>query len=113
MSSVCRFLDVPFHEAVLQPYDGSRARMSGGLGDPNILQHNRIESGLGEAWRKIKWPRRLDVATQQLAARLGYELPENRLPNTAEERVLANLDQLSAEQVREMLQDLLADEEGN
>jgi len=111
MRDVCRFLNVPFHAGVLQPYDGSRTRMLGGLGDPNILQHNRIESRLGETWKTIKWPRRLDDSTRHLATRLGYTLKESGPPSMVKADAPADLDQLSAEQVREMLQKMLAEEE--
>ena len=50
MTRVCEFLEIPFDERVLQPYDGKKERMMGGLGDPNILQHKGIEKGLGESW---------------------------------------------------------------
>jgi phthiocerol/phenolphthiocerol synthesis type-I polyketide synthase E len=121
MEGVCRFLGIPFHESVLNPYDGRRERMMGGLGDPNILQHSGIEAELGKAWKNIHWPRRLDASTQQLAARLGYDLPEIETAQIGpgafhagdEERLLANLDQLSDEQVSAMLQNLWAQEEGN
>lgn len=113
MRELCRFLDVPFHEGVLRPYDGRRERMIGGLGDPNILQHTGIDAQLSEAWKKINWPRLLDASTQQLVARLGYELPKGGSPVGATAELLANLGNLSDEEVREMLQQLRAEEEGN
>jgi hypothetical protein len=117
MSAVCAFLGIPFDERVLAPYDGKRERMMGGLGDPNLLQHNRIESDLGEAWRRIKWPRALDPSTRELVARLGYEVPEVAPPSRREvapapadaakaEALLANLDQLSDEQVAALLAEM-------
>jgi acyl transferase domain-containing protein len=121
MTRVCEFLEIPFDERVLQPYDGKRERMMGGLGDPNILQHKGIEKGLGESWKKIKWPRPLDPSTLELAARLGYEVEQAaappkpaapRAPSKEEaEKLLANLDQLSDEQVAALLAVLEADKE--
>ncbi|HEX6290282.1 MAG TPA: SDR family NAD(P)-dependent oxidoreductase [Herpetosiphonaceae bacterium] len=81
MQDVCDFLELPFDEAVLQPYDHRKERMISGIGDPNILRHNTIESALGEAWRSIHLPRRLGAHARRLAAELQYELPaEAALP---------------------------------
>ncbi|HSP77792.1 MAG TPA: sulfotransferase, partial [Myxococcaceae bacterium] len=124
MQGLCTFLDLPFDERVLQPYDGKRERMIGGLGDPNILHHNRIDSGLGEAWKRIKWPRPLDAGTRAVAERLGYSLPEEstpapgpdavKMPASTEEaeKLLANLDQLPDDQVAELLAKLEAESGG-
>ncbi|WNG36170.1 SDR family oxidoreductase [Archangium violaceum] len=122
MTRVCEFLGIPFDERVLQPYDGKRERMMGGLGDPNILQHKGIEKGLGESWKKIKWPRPLDPTTLELVARLGYEVEQTAAPpkpaapkkaptKEEAEKLLANLDQLSDEQVAELLAILAAEKE--
>jgi phthiocerol/phenolphthiocerol synthesis type-I polyketide synthase E len=124
MTRVCEFLELPFDERVLEPYDGKRERMMGGLGDPNILQHSRIEPGLGEAWKKIQWPRALDASTLALMTRLGYavaEMGESKAPAPPRsqtpappasakeaERLLANLDQLSDEQVAALLEQMSA-----
>jgi hypothetical protein len=89
--------------------------MMGGLGDPNIFQHERIDPSLGEVWQRIELPRRLDESTRQLAMQLGYELTEGvetpiaGLPGLAGEQTLANLDELSDEQVYAMLSDMLTD----
>jgi hypothetical protein len=115
MTGVCAFLGLPFDERVLAPYDGKRERMMGGLGDPNILQHKGIDKDLGEAWRRIEWPRALDPGTRALAERLGYELPSAAAPAPApagRERaaeLLANLDQLSDDQVAALLAELGGD----
>ncbi len=125
MTGLCRFLDIPFSEALLAPYDGRRERMIGGLGDPNILQHDGIDAKLGEVWRKIKLPRRLDKSTRQLAIKLGYELPESietpatdsplssLLDHIDDQELLASLDELSDDQVYTMLSNILAEEESN
>ena len=110
MRDLCRFLEIPFHEGVLHPYDGRRERMIGGLGDPNILQHNRIEPRLGEAWKNIKWPRSLDASTRQLVMRLGYELPAAEPAVNDTITLPVNLDNLSDEEVRRMLEQLKAEE---
>ena len=120
MTRVCEFLGIPFDERVLQPYDGKRERMLGGLGDPNILQHNRIDSNLSESWKRIKWPRPLDASTRELVNRLGYQVDEpaprpppalTKVPASAAdaEQLLAQLDQLPDDQVAELLAQLAAD----
>jgi len=120
MTGLCQFLGVPFDEAVLEPYDGRRERMTGSLGDvgdPNFFQHNRVDASRGEAWKRIRLPRRLDESTEELALQLGYELPATgTLPlpghdQIDEEQLLADLDALSDEEVSTMLGELWDKEE--
>ena len=77
MAGICEFLEIPFDEAVLNPYDGRRERMISAFGDPNILEHTAIDPNLANIWQKIRLPRQLDNTTYDLASRLGYELPKN------------------------------------
>jgi pimeloyl-ACP methyl ester carboxylesterase len=82
MQEVCSFLGVAFHQAVLEPYDGNRMTdgvrtRSLSIGDPNFLQHKRIEPELSAAWKDIHLPRRLTAGSVQLASELGYELPRD------------------------------------
>ncbi len=119
MADLCRFLGVPFDEAVLRPYDNPVRRMTGGIGDPNIFRHKNINPGRGEAWKKIRLPRYLDESTKQLARQLGYELPgEVEMPMSGgpslsmpdqpdEERLPVTLNELSDEQVDRLLNELL------
>ncbi|WP_319420823.1 hybrid fatty acyl-AMP ligase/type I polyketide synthase [Pleurocapsa sp. FMAR1] len=79
MTQICNFLEVPYHEAVLTPYQGDRltdgvndTAMS--LGDPNFLNHQKIDAKLAETWQEIKLPSLLSTYTQQLASQLRYEL---------------------------------------
>jgi hypothetical protein len=73
MSNLCEFLGLQYDDAVLEPYQGGR--MIDGTGDPNIHEHDGIESKLGEIWREIRLPRPLSQAGRDLAYRLNYELP--------------------------------------
>ncbi|HBY80860.1 MAG TPA: beta-ketoacyl synthase, partial [Cyanobacteria bacterium UBA11148] len=80
MNGLCEFLEIPFDEAVLQPYEGKR--MTDGvhpeslpINDPNFLKHNKIESSLGNVWKQIKLPQLLGEAAKQIAVELQYELP--------------------------------------
>jgi acyl transferase domain-containing protein/acyl-CoA synthetase (AMP-forming)/AMP-acid ligase II/pimeloyl-ACP methyl ester carboxylesterase len=81
MTGICKFLAIPYDEAVLTPYQGDR--MTDGvnntamsLGDPNFLNHQKIDSQLAETWRKIELPSLLGTYSQQLAKQLKYELPQ-------------------------------------
>ena len=81
MTQICNFLEVPYHEAVLTPYQGDRltdgvndTAMS--LGDPNFLNHQKIDVNLAQTWREIKLPALLGTYTQQLVSQLRYELPQ-------------------------------------
>lgn len=81
MTSICDFLEIPFDQAMLTPYQGDR--MTDGvndgamsLGDPNFRNHRQIDAQLGEAWREIELPTPLSIYTQQIARNLQYELPQ-------------------------------------
>lgn len=78
MRRVCTFLEIPFREAVLHPYETSE--MFRGPGDPNIFRHTSIEPGRGEAWKGVELPRPLSDESRDMAAELGYELPRDRAP---------------------------------
>jgi phthiocerol/phenolphthiocerol synthesis type-I polyketide synthase E len=118
MTGVAHFLGLEFDERMVQPYDGKKDRMMGGLGDPNILQHQGIEKKMGESWKRIKWPRAFDASTLAVVERLGYSVegatpapapavatPDAKKKPTAAEaaKLLENMDQLSDEQVAELL----------
>lgn len=77
-ADVCRHLGVDYHPGVLTPYDGNRLASTGAsagptLGDPNFLQHGRIESERATEWRTIRLPFPMTTHTRELAARFGYD----------------------------------------
>jgi acyl transferase domain-containing protein/pimeloyl-ACP methyl ester carboxylesterase/acyl carrier protein len=79
-SDICDFLGIPADPAILRPYEGERMTdgvhgQSLGIGDPNFLSHDRIESDLADAWRAVSLPHPPGPATRQAAAALGYDLP--------------------------------------
>ena len=84
---ICNFLEIPFEEALLNPYTGKRmtdgiTETSLSIGDPNFGNHSRIDSALGDAWRDFRPPRPLDGFARRVATELFYELPMDRqLPN--------------------------------
>ena len=45
------------------------------IGDPNFLNHDQIDSSLGNVWRTIRLPALLGPAARTIAAALDYELP--------------------------------------
>lgn len=80
LTDICNFLEIPFDRAVLTPYQGDR--MTDGvndtamsLGDPNFLNHQKIDAQLAQTWKNIQLPNILGTYTQQLARQLKYELP--------------------------------------
>jgi acyl transferase domain-containing protein/SAM-dependent methyltransferase/aryl carrier-like protein/dienelactone hydrolase len=80
MTRLCSFLGIPFDPAVLTPYEGRRMTdgvhaQSLGLNDPNFLQHDRIDTSLGEAWKTVRLSRPLGGEAREVARALGYELP--------------------------------------
>ncbi len=109
LENICRFLDIPFDKAVLQPYAGER--MIAGPGDPDILQHDGIDPELAHIWQKIRLPQPLRVETQTLAAVFGYELP-NEGQTKAEKfseisKLPDNLEDLSDAEVDALLRQLM------
>jgi pimeloyl-ACP methyl ester carboxylesterase len=79
--TICTFLGIPPDPAVLRPYEGQRMTdgvhdRSLAIGDPNFLDHDRIEPELADAWKGVTLPRPLGPAARRLAATLAYPLPE-------------------------------------
>jgi Sulfotransferase family len=81
MHDICAFLDLPFEQATLTPYEGKR--MTDGLNahtqaiaDPNFLSHTTIEPELADAWCMVRLPRCLGDAARRIAATLHYTLPD-------------------------------------
>jgi acyl transferase domain-containing protein/pimeloyl-ACP methyl ester carboxylesterase/acyl carrier protein len=79
-SDICAFLGIPADPAVLRPYEGERMTdgvhgQSLAIGDPNFLNHDRIEPELADTWKTITLPRPLAPAARDLAAAFGYTLP--------------------------------------
>ena len=100
MQHICEFLEIPYREELINPYQGNRmtdgvndAGMS--IGDPNFLNRKQIDSQLANAWRDITLPLLLDYPTRDTAALLDYELPrEEELTSEIEhkmEEILVNI----------------------
>jgi phthiocerol/phenolphthiocerol synthesis type-I polyketide synthase E len=91
MKDICTFLEIPYQDTVLTPYDGKKERMMGGLGDPNILSHNCIDPKLADVWKEIRLPYLLDESTKTIACQLGYELTEDEKEQPIDESILKNM----------------------
>ncbi|WP_019509581.1 type I polyketide synthase [Pleurocapsa sp. PCC 7319] len=80
MEGLCKFLQIPFEENLMQPYEGKR--MTDGIhaksmpiGDPNFTKHNQLDHKLAETWKTIQLPYPLQESTIEIAKQLQYELP--------------------------------------
>ncbi len=83
MGELCKFLSIPFDEALLQPYQGKR--MTDGvyakslpIDDPNFRDRNTIDPKLGDVWQTIRLPHPLSNLARDIAAELEYELPHDK-----------------------------------
>ena len=81
---LCEFLQIDFVPELLQPYKGERMlkgvhATSAHIGDPNFFNHNHIEASLAETWKQIDLPHLLTQETRQMADRLEYFLPKEKV----------------------------------
>ncbi|MBT3222216.1 MAG: sulfotransferase, partial [Proteobacteria bacterium] len=87
LEEVLSLLDLPFDEAVLNPYDGDRMREgpkgARAIGDPNMAGRGKIQPELATAWLKGFDPRSVCGETRLLAKEMGYNLDELELPPMA------------------------------
>ncbi|MBD2580663.1 type I polyketide synthase [Oscillatoria sp. FACHB-1406] len=83
MQKLCDFLEIPYNEALLEPYQGKRMtdgvkERSMSVGDPNFLKRDRIDAKLADTWQTIELPQPLSETTQQVARSLDYDLPREQ-----------------------------------
>jgi len=86
MQQIAGVLSVPYQVSMLTPYDGKRMTNgvhghSMGVGDPNFLQHNRIDQQQAEKWQQLDLPVKLQSDTIALAEQLGYHIPDQYCSN--------------------------------
>lgn len=86
MQQIAGLLSVPYQASMLTPYDGKRMTNgvhghSMGVGDPNFLQHNRIDQQQAEKWQQLDLPVTLHSDTIALAEQLGYHIPDRYCAN--------------------------------
>ncbi len=87
LEQVCATLGVPFHEALLNPYEGDRMREgprgARAIGDPNMAGHGAIRPELVDRWLEGYDPRRASPETRAVAKGWGYDLDAMKLPPIA------------------------------
>ncbi len=81
MVVLCKFLDLPFHPDLLDPYGNPDQRMTDGvtaqslpIDDPNFHRRKTIEPALADTWKTVKLPRPLSLDSQTLAQSWHYPL---------------------------------------
>lgn len=91
MNEICNFLEIPFNESLLNPYQGDRMtngvhNQSMSVGDPNFNTRSNIDPKLADHWRKIQLPIFLNPITYNLSKSFDYDLPNDSIPdlNTVE-----------------------------
>ena len=87
LRTVCEQLGVPFHEAMLTPYEGERMREgpSGAraVGDPTMAGRGRIQPELATSWLEGFDAAGVSPETHALARELGYDLGALEPPRIA------------------------------
>ncbi|MFK8183936.1 MAG: sulfotransferase [Phormidesmis sp.] len=85
MQKVCQFLQLPFNNALLNPYESLAQRMTAGnaagnevnaqmSGDLKFHLHSQIEAGMADRWRQFHTEDFLSDTSLTLARTLGYEV---------------------------------------
>ena len=87
MAEICQFLEIPFNESVLNPYQGERMTdgihsQSMSVGDPNFSSRGQIDANLARSWHKIELPIALSPTCCYLAKSFQYQLPHDSLVNS-------------------------------
>jgi amino acid adenylation domain-containing protein len=87
MEDICRFLDLPFHPAMLEPYKGKGMTdgvytVSRMMGDATFHEHSAIDPRVADRWQEQGGPDFLGELSWQMAQTLGY----TRLPVGEERR---------------------------
>jgi aryl carrier-like protein len=80
MEKICEFLDLEFHQGMLEPYSDRKERMTDGIhsqgimkGDPKFHTHKAIEPGAADQWKTYFKKDFLSDITRELAESFGYE----------------------------------------
>jgi len=83
MGTLCDTLGLNFHESLVNPYNDIDHKMVDGLhkvsipmGDTNLLAHKSINPKVADSWKGVTKDNFLSEQTWELAASLGYDLPE-------------------------------------
>lgn len=73
LKGVTNFLGLDYESRMANPYQGDR--LIKGIGCVNLPKRNKVEPELADAWKSIRFERRLLSETVALAAQLGYRCP--------------------------------------
>lgn len=84
MAGLLKFLQLPFDDKVLDPYEGvdlekmKKANQKDfPMGDPRFYTHDSVDASLAERWKEVKLPTQVKESTQLLGHALGYKFPKN------------------------------------
>jgi hypothetical protein len=133
IQQVCRFLDLEYDAAILQPYDNQRARMTEGLhkesrmlGDLKFHNHKIIDDTVAECWKREYDADFLGNVTWDVARQFGYSSIQEATVKpkaqdesvitkvlSAEEQLLARINELSDEDVERELEKMLTNGNGD
>jgi hypothetical protein len=67
---LCAFLDLPFEETVIRPYESGE--MLAGPGDPRLFARGEILPEKADRWKQVELPAPLSDESRELARALGY-----------------------------------------
>lgn len=70
-ATISTFLSIGWSPAVLDPY--APGRMADGVGDPHLIERDRIDPSLASGWRERSSPLALGPRALRVARELGYD----------------------------------------
>jgi hypothetical protein len=134
---LCDFLGLEFDPDIVQPYRDKEARMTDGIhavskmiGDPKFHKHQGIDASVADNWARDYTEDFLGELSREMARKLGYDnltLPLAKEPSRVAasarpaltpiprlsredngEKILANLDQMSDQDVDSLLREMMA-----
>jgi len=96
LRQLCDFLAVPFHPAVLTPYEGNRMTdgvqaQSRSIDDPSFHRRRQIDPTLAQAWQQVQLPHPLGDKAEALAHALHYPLTTTPSPSSPTASPLATM----------------------
>jgi hypothetical protein len=85
LGGLCEWLEIPFVQAMADPYQGGAERMTDGIhpmspqvGDANFYKHGRLNPEVASSWKESCSEDFLSPLTWELAAAFGYPNPFNQ-----------------------------------